>query len=439
MKKVAFYTLGCKVNKYESQAMCELFEKAGYEQTDFCKKADVYIVNTCSVTSLSDRKSRQIIRRAKRLNPDAVLIVTGCYAQVSPDEAAKIEGVNLIIGTNGRKNIVQLAEQAANESTRIEVSDIMRTHDFEEMSIHTYSDRTRACIKIQEGCSQFCSYCIIPYARGPIRSRSEDSVISEAKRLSEEGFCEVVLVGIHVASYGKDLKNTSLSKIITKIAEIDKIKRIRLSSIEPMTLDEKFFEAVKGAGKKLCHHFHISLQSGCDETLARMNRKYTSHEFEQIVHTIRTICPDAAVTTDVMVGFPGESEDEFEKSFEFVKKIGFADLHVFQYSPRPKTPAAEMDFQISPEIKHKRSEIMIAEGTKSRDRFLKRFLKKELEVLFEQEHKEKKGFYEGKTKNYITAVCESKKDISGKIVNIKADEIKDGVIYGHIIDEEVAK
>ena len=437
MKRVAFCTLGCKVNQYETQAMCELFLKNGYKEVDFDQTADVYVINTCSVTSLSDRKSRQMIRRARRLNKNAVVVATGCYAQTAPQQLSKIEGVNLIIGTSGRSEIVALAESVTAQSKHIAVGDIMHTHEFEELSVNSYCDRTRAYIKLQEGCSQFCSYCIIPYARGPIRSRSEDEVIAEAKRLCENGFCELVLVGIHIASYGRDLKNdTSLDKIICEIAKLEKVKRIRLSSIEPMTLDENFIKTVSGAGDKLCQHFHISLQSGCDETLVRMNRKYLSADFEKIVSGLRNALPDCAITTDIMVGFAGETDEEFEKSLRFAEKIGFADMHVFQYSPRPGTPAAKMDNQVSPEVKHERSARMLEAAKKSRDAFLDKFAGRTLEVLFERECEDKKGFYEGKSTNYITIVCKGEKNLSGQLLDVALTHHEDGIMYGEIVSRE---
>ena len=431
MKKVAFHTLGCKVNQYETQAMLELFIKKGYEEVAFEEKADVYVINTCSVTSLSDRKSRQMIRRARRQNPAAAIVATGCYAQTAAEEVGKIEGVNLVLGTSGRGQIVELAEQAAGTKLNC-VTDIMHTHNFEELSVHTYSEKTRAYIKVQEGCSQFCSYCIIPYARGPIRSRPHEEVLAEAERLAAAGYRELVLVGIHIASYGKDLQGTSLERLIREINAIEQVKRIRLSSIEPMTLDDTFLRAVAGADK-LCRHFHISLQSGCDETLARMNRKYRAADFAKIVHGLRTAFPEAAITTDVMVGFPGETDAEFEASLAFVKEMGFADLHVFQYSPRRGTPAAEMEEQVAPEVKHIRSERMIAAGQESRERFLHQFLGRTMAVLFEQEFAKKHGYYEGKTENYITVACASGKDLSGEIRDVLLKETEDGVIFGTLV------
>lgn len=429
MKTVAFYTLGCKVNQYETQAISELFEKEGYTVCPFEEKADIYIINTCSVTGLSDRKSRQMIRRAKRKNPCGIIAVTGCYAQTAADEILKIEGVNLTVGTQNRADIVKMCENAAGKRVNA-VTDILHTHDFEEdLSVTSYEDRTRAYIKVQEGCSQFCSYCIIPYARGPIRSRSRLNIISEAKRLVEKGFSELVLVGIHIASYGKDLKNTSLAELIDEINNIDGLKRIRLSSIEPMTLNEDFIHAVRPADK-LCHHFHISLQSGCDETLKRMNRKYTGEDYEHIVSLLRENFDDCAITTDIMVGFPGETDEEFQKSAEFAKKIKFSDTHIFPYSPRPNTPAAKLE-QLDAQTKQHRSEEMFKIAAKSRKDFLDAHIGQVMEVLFERECE--KGIFEGKTKNYIHVEASSDTDISGKILDVIIRKNDGNVCFGDII------
>ncbi|NLD45959.1 MAG: MiaB/RimO family radical SAM methylthiotransferase, partial [Clostridiaceae bacterium] len=275
MKRVAFYTLGCKVNQYETESLSGIFEKAGYEIVDFESEADIYVINTCTVTSLSDRKSRQIIRRAKKNNEKAIIVVVGCYAQTSPEEVSSIPGVNLVLGTNGRTGIIDfINEIEAGKSKLNFVNDIMKVREFEEMGVEVYKERTRAFIKIQEGCSQFCSYCIIPYARGPVRSREEEKIIEEVKRLSKNGYKEVVLTGIHIASYGKDIKTSSLVELIKKVHQIEGVKRIRLGSIEPRMINESFVDAVAGLNK-LCPHYHVSLQSGCDSTLSRMNRKYT--------------------------------------------------------------------------------------------------------------------------------------------------------------------
>ncbi len=431
MKKAAFYTLGCKVNQYETEAMTELFSDAGYEICDFNDHADVYVINTCSVTNMGDRKSRQIIRRAKKNNPNAVIAVTGCYAQTAPDEVLGLDGVNIVIGNKDRKNIVSLVEEITSESHINHVSDIMTNHEFEELHIKKYDNRTRAFIKIQEGCSQFCSYCIIPYARGPVRSRNSDEIIKEIEKLSKNGFKEFILVGIHVASYGKDLEDTSLEKLINQVDKIDGVERIRLSSIEPMTLNKEFVDSIKNA-KKLCPHFHISLQSGCDETLKRMNRKYTTSEYKEIVDGLRKAFDDVAITTDIMVGFPGETEEEFEKTIQFIREINFSDAHVFQYSPRRGTPAARRTDQISPEIKEKRSKIVIQETRKTRDAYLKSFLGKTMKVLFEQPSSD--GLYEGKTANYITVHVPYSENLNDQFRSVFLDSLKDGIITGHIVD-----
>ena len=428
MKKAAFYTLGCKVNRYETEAMSELFLKSGYEICDFDSYADIYVINTCTVTSMSDRKSRQIIRRAKKTNPDAIVAVTGCYAQTAPEDVKKIDGVNIVVGTKDRKNIVTLVEQAQSDSCINAVSDIMHTHSFEELSVETYHGRTRAYIKIQEGCSQFCSYCIIPYARGPIRSRPFNEVIDEIKRLAAGGFSEIILTGIHVASYGLDLANgESLPALINAADKTEGIKRIRLSSIEPMTLNGDFIKKIKPC-EKLCHHFHISLQSGCDKTLSRMNRKYTCKQFEEITDGLRKNYPDAAITTDVMVGFPGETDEEFAETVEFVKRISFADAHIFQYSPRKGTPAASFPNQVPPETKEKRSKTIAEITSESSLKFKQRFIDSTAEVLFEHRCHDKRGYYEGKTGNYLTVTAASGEDISGKFAKVKLQKItKDGI------------
>ncbi len=429
MQRVAFYTLGCKVNQYETEAIAELFSKEGYEVVDFGKPADIYIINTCTVTSMSDRKSRQIIRRARKTNPSAYIAVAGCYAQTAPDTLLEIDGVNLVIGNNNRKNIVELVEANRGREKFSAVDDIMKVREFEELSIENYSERTRAFIKIQEGCNQFCSYCIIPYARGPIRSRTPQNIIDEIITLTKNGFTEVVLTGIHVASYGKDLGTTDLAELILQVNAIDAIERIRLSSIEPMTLNSDFINRIAKADK-LCRHFHLSLQSGCDETLKRMNRKYTTAEYREIVDGLRRVFPDVAITTDIMVGFPGETDEEFAKTLEFTEQIAFADAHIFQYSPRKGTPAAKMTDQIPPEIKEARSKKIMAVCEKSRSEFLHGFLGKTYPVLFEQPSAD--GFFEGKTDNYITVSVPFEEGLSGKFFPVEFEYEKNGIIYGKL-------
>lgn len=434
-KKAAFATLGCKVNQYETEAMIELFKKKGYETVDFSSSADVYVINTCSVTNMSDRKSRQIIRQAKKNNPSAVVCVTGCYAQAAADDVMDIDGVNLVMGTMGRETIADIADTLDCGSKINMTGDIMHNHIFENLSINSCTDRTRAYIKVQEGCSQFCSYCIIPFTRGPVRSRSMGDILDEAKRLSDNGFSEIVLAGIHIAAFGRDGGGEDLSGLLNKVSEIDRIKRIRLSSIEPMTLDKIFIDNIKEC-KKLCPHFHISLQSGSDAVLKRMNRHYTTEQFTDIVNQIREHYPDAALTTDVMVGFPGETEDEFYETVKFMEKTGFAQAHIFEYSQRKGTKAAVMDNQINPKIKKQRSRILLDITNKYENKFLRSHIGKTMEVLFERPLKNMNGYYEGKTGNYMTAAAVSDENISGKYFNVKMDRLENNIIFGRIVTAE---
>ena len=430
MKRAAFCTLGCKVNQYETEAMEELFRAAGYEIVPFSDAAEVYVINTCSVTSMGDSKSRRMIRRARKHNPEAVVAVTGCYAQTAPEEVLAVEGVNLVIGNQDRKNIVSKVE-AINGTDKInDVYDIMHTHEFEELNITHYEHRTRAFIKIQDGCSQFCSYCIIPYARGPVRSRKEQDIISEIEALTKNGYTEFILTGIHVAAYGHDLECSSLEQLINKVDKLSGVKRIRLSSIEPMTLNQAFVDAISGA-KKLCPHFHVALQSGCDATLKRMNRHYTTAQFKAIVDGLRAAFDDAAITTDIMTGFPGETDEEFAETERFVKEIDFADAHVFQYSKRKGTPAANRPELIDPQIKAARSKRIIEITQHSRNEFLKRHIGKTAEVLFEQ--RVNGGYFEGKTANYITVHVKTDEDLHRQYLNVRMTEVKDNIMYGELI------
>ncbi|MCX7745439.1 MAG: tRNA (N(6)-L-threonylcarbamoyladenosine(37)-C(2))-methylthiotransferase MtaB [Clostridia bacterium] len=435
MKKAAFYTLGCKVNQYETEALMGLFKKEGFEIIDFEEKADVYVINTCTVTSMSDRKSRQIIRKAKKQNEYSVVVVTGCYAQTEPGEVSKIPGVDLIIGTKDRDKVMEYIHKFEKENNQLSfVDDIMKARTFEELNIDTYKEHTRAFLKIQEGCSQYCAYCIIPYARGPIRSRQPESVLDAVRKLAEEGFKEVVLTGIHLASYGKDLKNISLMDIVGRVHEIKGIERIRLGSIEPTTVTEEFVQAASSL-PKLCPHFHISLQSGCDETLKRMNRRYTASEYKSAVELIRQSIPDAAVTTDVMVGFPGETEAEFETTFKFLEEIRFAKMHVFKYSPRKGTPAAGFKDQVPSQIKEERSSRLIALSQMNVRSFNEWFISKKLPVLFEQEVKSMDGFYEGLTPNYIRVLCKGVPGLIGNIVEVKLCKLFEDAVIGETVEE----
>ena len=432
MNKVAFYTLGCKVNQYESEAMEEIFQKSGYKIVGNNQIADIYVINTCTVTNLSDRKSRQFIRRAKRANKDAIIAVVGCYSQVAPDEVENIEGVDIVIGTTDRDRIVNLCEEAKLNNKKINiVKGIKGYKDFEDLNILDLRSKTRAYIKIQEGCNQFCSYCIIPYARGPIRSRSLENIISETKRLSKAGFKEVILTGIHVASYGKDLNNTGLLNVIEEVSKIQGIERIRLSSIEPTLIDEDFMKRIINI-RKVCDHFHLSLQSGSDTVLKRMNRKYTTSEYRNIVKLIRRYLPDAGITTDIIAGFPGETKKEFEETYNFVNEIGFSRIHVFKYSPRKGTPASKFKEQIHGNIKHFRSEKLILLGEKLMEDFNNKFIGKITEVLFEEEGNEKSDFIEGYTTNYIRVKSQTSKDIRGRILPVKIVEKENDVLIGKI-------
>ena len=431
MNTVAFYTLGCKVNQYETEAVSELFADKGYTIVPFTDKSDYYIINTCSVTSMSDRKSRQMIRRAKKTNPDAVIAVMGCYSQTAPDEVLDIDGVNLVLGTKDKKSVVQLISTLNNTDKLNAVTSVMDNHVFEDLTVRKCMDHTRAYIKIQDGCSQFCSYCIIPFARGPVRSRREEDIINEVKTLAAAGYKEIILTGIHAASYGVDLGCTSLEQLLHKIDKVDGIVRIRLSSIEPMTLNREFVEKIKDC-KKLCPHFHISLQSGSDKTLRRMNRHYTTAQFEEVVSGLREHFPDCAITTDIMTGFAGETEEEFAETIEFIKRIRFSEAHVFQYSQRRGTPAAKRPDQCAPEIKEARSKTVIDLTNRSKDEFLKKHIGRVMDVLFETASSD--GIYEGKTANYITVHVPSKTDICGEFHSVCLENVENGIIIGRIID-----
>ncbi|MBY2476889.1 tRNA (N(6)-L-threonylcarbamoyladenosine(37)-C(2))-methylthiotransferase MtaB [Clostridioides difficile] len=432
MKKVAFYTLGCKVNQYETEAMLELFEKDGYEQVNSEEYADVYVINTCTVTHMSDRKSRQYIRRVKKKNPDAIIAVVGCYSQVSPEEILDIEEVNLVMGTNDRRKIVEEIKKIDASKKVSTVDDIMKVKAFEEIEISQTNGKTRAFMKIQDGCDRFCTYCIIPYARGRVRSRDIDSIVDEVKKLANNGYKEVVLTGIHVASYGKDLKDKDIKllDVIKQINEIDKIERIRLSSVEPILFTDEFVNEVLKMDK-VCPHYHLSLQSGCDETLKRMNRRYTTSEYKTIVDRLRSKMPNVAITTDVIVGFPGETNDEFKETYEFLKEIELSQMHIFKYSPRKGTPAATMENQVDPQMKHFRSEQLLNLSKVNFNKFANKFIGSELDVLFEQNTEENK--FEGLTSNYIRVVVESDKNIQGQILKVKINDVKDEYVEGILI------
>ncbi|WIV10687.1 tRNA (N(6)-L-threonylcarbamoyladenosine(37)-C(2))-methylthiotransferase MtaB [Proteiniborus sp. MB09-C3] len=433
MNKVAFHTLGCKVNQYETEAMAELFEKNGYEIVNEDEIADVYVINTCTITNLGDRKSRQFIRRAKNKNSEAVIAVVGCYAQTAPEEIMSIGEVDIVIGTKDRNRIVELSKQVRENREKINiVTDIMKQHEFEEMKIESIEGKTRAFLKIQEGCNQYCSYCIIPYARGPIRSRKLDDILYEVKKLSENGFKEVVLTGIHVASYGKDMGEIRLIDVIERVHEVPGIERIRLSSIEPTIMTKDFLDRLIKL-PKVCDHFHLSLQSGSNSVLERMNRKYTTEEYKEIVELIREYMPNVGITTDIIVGFPGETEDEFVETCKFVDDIGFSRIHVFPYSPRKGTPAAKYRNQISGDIKHQRSKYLIRIGEKNTNKFNNKFIGTMLNVLFEEQSKQNLEFIEGYTTNYIRVLSKGNDSLEGEILPVKLDKVQGENLIGKIL------
>ena len=394
-KKVAVYTLGCKVNAYESSVMAELFKASGYDVVDYEEFADVYIVNTCTVTNMSDRKSRQILRRAKELNPNAILCAVGCYAQVASADLAKLEEIDIILGTNDKRQIVKIVEEfMQNHERRIIVNDVLQERKYIEWGQTAITSKARAEIKIQDGCDRYCTYCIIPYARGPVRSRKMEDIHDEIVALSRTDIKEVVITGIHISSYGKDLENKpTLIDLLEYIHQIPGIERIRLGSLEPLIITEDFVCRLKKLSK-VCNHFHLSLQSGCNETLKRMNRRYTTDEFRKIVSLLKNHIPEVALTTDVIVGFPGETNEEFETTYEFLKEINFSKMHVFKYSPRKGTKAAGFPNQVDGKIKDERSSKLIELSMKNEEAFASQYLGKEIEVLFENEH-------DGHTTNYI--------------------------------------
>lgn len=432
MKKVAFYTLGCKVNQYETEAMLELFEKEGYEKAETEDYADVYVINTCTVTHMSDRKSRQYIRRMKKKNPDAIIAVVGCYSQVSPEEILSIDEVNLVMGTNDRKKIVEEVKKIDASRKVSTVDDIMKVKAFEEIEINKTNGKTRAFMKIQDGCDRYCSYCIIPYARGRVRSRDLESIVKEVENLASNGYKEVVLTGIHVASYGKDTKDSDIKllDVIKQINDIEGIERIRLSSVEPILFTDEFVEAVSTMDK-VCPHYHLSLQSGCDETLKRMKRRYTTEEYKTIVDRLRAAIPNVSITTDVIVGFPGETNEEFDKTYEFLKDIELTHMHVFKYSPRKGTPAATMENQVDPSTKHDRSEKLLQLNEENFNKFGQKMLDKEFNVLFEQKVGDNK--YEGLTENYVKVIVESDNDISEQILKVKIKDVKNEFLEGILV------
>lgn len=425
-KTVSFYTLGCKVNQYETNAMEQQFIKNNYEIVENTQKADIYVINTCTVTNMAERKSRQMLRRVKEINSSAVLVVCGCYAQVAKNELEQIPEINIILGINEKNEIVQIVEnymkkmaEQNKKSQEAEIDDVSKQNEFLDFGDVTYTEKNRAVVKVQDGCNMFCSYCIIPYARGRIRSRKIESVVSEIEKIAKEGIKEVVITGIHVASYGKDFDNENTSKkirlidLLEAINKIDGIDRIRLSSLEPTIVDEEFATRLSKLDK-ICDHFHLSLQSGCDETLKRMNRKYTTQIYRDAVATLRKYYPEASFTTDVIVGFPGETDEEFAKTYEFLKEIDFYRLHVFKYSPRRGTVAEKMPKQIDGNKKEERSNKLIELSNSTENKHNQSYIGKTVKVLFEEFED---GFFKGHTTNYMMVKVAGEEEKSDKFVN----------------------
>ena len=424
--KVAFYTLGCRVNVYESEAMAEKFIREGYEVVDFTEVADAYVINTCTVTNMGDKKSRQIINRARRLNEEAIIAVVGCYSQMAPKEVSAIEGVDVVLGTRNKGDVVYYVNKARDErKVQIHVEGVLKNKKFEDLNINEYQDKTRAFLKIQDGCNRFCTYCIIPYSRGAVCSKDPKKVIEEINSLAEHGFKEVILSGIHTASYGLDLEgDVTLVGLLEEIEKIEGIERVRIGSIEPAFFTTEVVNKIKSM-KKLCPQFHLSLQSGCDETLKRMNRRYNSKEYENIVNILRENIKDVSITTDVIVGFPGETEEEFNTTYEFLKRIKLTKTHVFKYSPREGTKAYDMPNQVDGKIKEERSKALIELNNINEKDFNEKYLDKEVEVLIEQEVKSKVGVWEGYTRNYIKVEvdnCPNNK--KGDIIKCKIKEAR---------------
>lgn len=429
MKKAALHNLGCKVNAYETEAMQHLLEEAGYEIVPFTQKADVYVINTCSVTNMADRKSRQMLHKAKKNNPDSIVVATGCYVQTSEKEVLNDLSVDIVIGNDRKHDLVRLLEEYSLDSVNDTVDDINDgKHDFEELFIDQTKEHTRAFIKVQDGCNQFCSYCIIPYARGRVRSRRFENVIAEVERLAANGFKEVVLTGIHLSSYGVDFEEaTGLLELIQAVNAVKGIERIRLGSLEPKIVTEHFVSELSKLDK-ICPHFHLSLQSGCDATLKRMNRKYTTKEYERGCELLCKYFVHPAITTDVIVGFPGETEEEFEQTKAYLERIHFYEMHIFKYSKRKGTRAAVMPDQIDEQIKAARSEKLIALGHDMSKEFRKFYIGKNEEVLFEEKAViGDKEYFVGYTKEYVKVAKKTDENLENQIVS--------GRISGMLTDE----
>lgn len=418
--KVALHNLGCKVSAYETDAMQELLEKNGYEIVPFKEGADVYVINTCTVTNMADRKSRQMLHRAKKMNPEAIVVAAGCYVQAQEQSGEVDECIDIVIGNNKKKDLIEILEQYQEKRQGVKkaVIDINHTKEYEEMHLSKTAEHTRAYIKVQDGCNQFCTYCIIPFARGRVRSRAKEDVIQEVKDLAANGYQEVVLTGIHLSSYGVDLDGEDLLSLILAVHQIEGISRIRLGSLEPRIITEEFAKTISGL-KKICPHFHLSMQSGCDETLRRMNRRYTSEEYYEKCQLLRKYFAHPALTTDVIVGFPGETEEEFAKSKAFVDKVNFYETHVFKYSKRAGTKAAVMENQVPEQIKTVRSNELLELDKVKREAYEENWLGKTVEVLMEEHIQiDGKVYQVGHTKEYVKVAVESEINLQNKLISV---------------------
>jgi threonylcarbamoyladenosine tRNA methylthiotransferase MtaB len=422
MPSVAFHTLGCKVNHYETESIWQLFQQAGYEKREYDQISDVYVINTCTVTNTGDKKSRQVIRRAIRKNPDAVVCVTGCYAQTSPAEVMAIPGVDIVVGTQDRHKLIPYIEEFQKVREPINaVGNIMKARVYEELDVPSFTDRTRASLKIQEGCNNFCTFCIIPWARGLMRSRKPEDVLQQAKQLVEAGYKEIVLTGIHTGGYGEDLKETSLASLLAELEKVSGLKRIRISSIEASQITDDVIEVINRS-EKVVRHLHVPLQSGSNTVLKRMRRKYTQDFYKERVNRLKKALPGLAVTSDVIVGFPGETSEEFQETYDFIQEIGYSELHVFPFSKRTGTPAARMEDQVEDEVKRDRVHSLIELSNQQAKEYASLFEGEVLEMIPEEEDQENSDLLIGYTDNYMKVKVPLDKVMIGEIVQVKIDQ-----------------
>lgn len=437
-KKVALHNLGCKVNAYETEVMEQKLKNAGYEIVPFEPGADIYIINTCTVTNIADRKSRQMLHKAKRMNPDSIVVAAGCYTETDKEKVIADENIDIVVGNNKKRDIIDILNDYFKKCEKIDASiDINHTSEYEEMTLEQLSEHTRAYIKVQDGCNQFCTYCIIPYARGRVRSRKISDIEKEAEILAGKGFKEIVITGIHIGSYGSDFddKETGLIDVVEAICKIPGIERVRLGSVEPRTITEDFMQRISKQ-KEICPHFHLSLQSGCDTVLKRMNRKYNTKEFIKSCELIRSYYKNAAITTDVIVGFPGETEEEHNITKKFISEVGFSDMHIFKYSVRHGTMAAGMPNQVPESIKTLRSAELIELCKKMQKEYRKRYIDSTTYVLFEEkEIINEKEYYTGHTKEYVKIMVESDDDITNEIKRVNVtDYYNDEILLAEIVN-----